>query len=85
MDTREFQRIKNIISEAELESAKSQGTKESIEKSWKEEYGFSTLEEAVEKKKELEEELELSNSRLDKLTAELENSQDWDKLEEELR
>lgn len=84
MSVKEVERIKELISKAELENAKIQGTIESIESEWKDDYGVETVEQAVEKLNELEEEKKSSDLRLDKLKNELESSYDWDDLEEEL-
>ena len=84
MELKEFERIKRLIKEAELKSAKSQGVIDSITRSWKEKYGLSTVEEAETKLKELEEEKKRIDERLEKLMKELYESYDWDKLEGEL-
>lgn len=84
MELKEFERIKRLIKEAELKSAKSQGVIDSITRSWQEKYGFSTVEEAETKLKELEEEKKRIDERLEKLMKELYESYDWDKLEGEL-
>lgn len=84
MNVREVERIKELISKAELENAKTQGVIENIKKEWKNNYGIENVEQAVEKLEELEAELKSSNSRLEKLSNELESSYDWEELEEEL-
>lgn len=84
MKTSEFENIKDLIQRAEVEKAKSQGVKDSIKSEWKKKYGFETLEEAKDKLKELETGFNKNESRKEKLMNELEESQDWDQIEEEL-
>jgi len=84
MKTSEFENIKDLIQRAEVKKAKSQGVKDSIKSEWKKKYGFETLEEAKDKLKELETEFNKNESRKEKLMNELEESQDWDQIEEEL-
>ena len=84
MKTSEFENIKYLIQRAEVEKAKSQGVKDSIKSEWKKKYGFETLEEAKDKLKELETEYNKNESRKEKLMNELEESQDWEQIEEEL-
>lgn len=84
MKTSEFENIKNLIQRAEVEKAKSQGVKDSIKSEWRKKYGFETLEEAKDKFKELETEYNKNESRKEKLMNELEESQDWEQIEEEL-
>lgn len=84
MKTSEMERIKDLIKTAELEQAKAQGAKDNIKADWKKKYGFETLEEAKEKLKELSENLGKNEKKKEKLMNELNESQDWDKIEEEL-
>lgn len=84
MKTSEFENIKNLIQRAEVEKAKSQGVKDSIKSEWRKKYGFETLEEAKDKLKELETEYNKNENRKEKLMNELEESQDWEQIEEEL-
>lgn len=84
MTANELLKIKDLIKKAELESAKAEGQIESIKKEWKEKYNFTSLDKANEKLEELKQELENSTNRLNKVYNELLESQDWDKLEEEL-
>lgn len=84
MTANELLKIKDLIKKAELESAKAEGQIESIKKEWKEKYGFDSVNKANEKLEELKQELENSTNRLNKIYNELLESQDWDKLEEEL-
>jgi len=84
MKSNDVSRIKDLIKQTELEQAKAQGAKDNIKAGWKKEYGFETLEEAKEKLEELTAEVKKNQTRKDKLMQELEGSQDWDKIEEEL-
>lgn len=84
MITDKLLKIKSLINKSKLESAKSEGRMESIKKGWKEKYGFDSVNKANEKLEELKQELENSTNRLNKVYNELLESQDWDKLEEEL-
>lgn len=84
MTTKEFENIKDLIQQAEVEKAKAQGVKESIKAEWKKKYGFETLEEAKEKLNELNAEFNKNEKRKEKYMNELEESQDWEKIEEEL-
>ena len=84
MKVNEIERIKNLIQEAELEQAKAQGVKDSIKAEWKKKYGFDSIEKAKEMLEELESNLEKNEKKKVKLTEELEEFQDWDKIEKEL-
>ena len=84
MKTSEIERIKELIKTAELEQAKAQGAKDSIKAEWKKKYGFETLEEAKAKLEEISSNLEKNEKKKEKLMNELNESQDWDKIEEEL-
>lgn len=80
----EIERIQELIQKAELEQAKSQGVKDNIKSEWKKKYGFETIGEAKEKLEELKTELNKNVKKKEKLTNELMESQEWDKIEEEL-
>ena len=84
MKTSEIERIKELIKTAELEQAKAQGAKDSIKVEWKKKYDFETLEEAKAKLEEISSNLEKNEKKKEKLMNELNESQDWDKIEEEL-
>jgi hypothetical protein len=84
MKTNEFENIKDLIQRAEVEKAKSQGVKESIKAEWKKKYGFETIEEAEEKLSELESEYNKNEKKKEKYLNELSESQDWEKIEEDL-
>lgn len=84
MKSNEIEKIKGLIKEAELEQARAQGVKDNIKAEWKKRYGFETVEEAKEKLEELSEDLRKNEIKREKLMNELEKSQDWDKIEDEL-
>ena len=80
MEAIEFEKIKNKIKTAELNSATAKGKIESIESNWQKKYGFTSLEDAKKKrdeiKKEISEKTETRNNLMDKL----ENSYNWNSL-----
>jgi hypothetical protein len=80
----EFNRIKDLIQQAEAKALKAQGVIESIEKSWKSEYGISSYEEAQTKYAELEDKIDTFTKKQAKLIDELEGLQNWEKVEEAL-
>ena len=84
MKVNELEKIKDLIQRAELEQAKAQGVKDSIKAEWKKKYGFDSVEEAKAKLEELESNLAKNEKKKDKLIQELEESQDWEKIEDEL-
>lgn len=84
MNVKEVERIKNLIQDAELSNAKSQGIIENIQKEWKEKFGTDKLEDVEKELEKLQEELKQSDDRLEQLEKKLNDSYDWDKLEEEL-
>lgn len=84
MNVREVERIKNLIQDAELSNAKSQGIIENIQKEWSNKFGTDKLEDIEKELEKLEEESKQSDERLEQLEKKLNDSYDWDKLEEEL-
>lgn len=84
MDTREFERIKNLIKKAELESAKAQGVIDNIKKGWREKYGIDDIDSIKNKLDELKEERDHIETRMETLYKKLVESCDWDALEEKL-
>ena len=84
MNVKEVERIKNLIQDAELSNAKSQGIIENIQKEWKNKFGTDKLEDVEKELEKLQEELKQSDDRLEQLEKKLNDSYDWDKLEEEL-
>ena len=84
MKTNELENIKDLIQRAEVEKAKAQGVKESIKAEWEKKYGFETIGEAEEKLAELNSEYNKNEKKKEKYLNELSESQDWEKIEEEL-
>lgn len=84
MNVSEIERIKDLISKVELESAKSKGIIENIENEWLEEFGTKDLSEIQKKLDAMNEELNRLNERMENLYSKLLNSYDWDELEKEL-
>lgn len=84
MNVKEVERIKNLIQDAELSNAKSQGIIENIQKEWSNKFGTDKLEDVEKELEKVEEELKQSDERLEQLEKKLNDSYDWDKLEEEL-
>ena len=84
MNVKEIERIKNLIQDAELSNAKSKGIIENIQKEWSNKFGTDKLEEVEKELEKLQEELKQSDDRLEKQEKKLNDSYDWDKLEEEL-
>ena len=84
MNVREVERIKNLIQDAELSNAKSQGIIENIQKEWNNKFGTDKLEDIEKELEKLEDESKQSDERLEQLEKKLNDSYDWDKLEEEL-
>ena len=84
MDSNEIERIKNLIQKAETQKAKAEGVIEKIKFEWKEKYGTDDISVIRNKLEELESELESSNERIESIYNKLLESNDWDKLEQEL-
>lgn len=84
MDVREFERIKRLIKEAEIENAKTQGVIDSIKKNWKERFGTDDIDTIKKKLDELVEEKKSVEARMENIYNKLLNSCNWDALEETL-
>ena len=78
----DVKRIKKLIQEAEVKSAKAQGVIDSLEEKWKERFGEGSVDIAKVKLKELKEKIEKQEKKKGELEEELENLYDWDSLEE---
>ena len=79
----DVKRIKNLIQEAEVKSAKAQGVIDNLEEKWKERYGEGSVKVAKQKLTELREKIEKQEKRKVELEEELENLYDWDTLDDE--
>lgn len=80
MDIQKVQEIKEKISNCEIESAKSKGVIESIEKEWKEKYGTSDINEIKKILEDLESQQKTTDERMEKLYQELVESYDWESV-----
>ena len=80
MTTTEFESIKNKIKQLELGAATAKGKIETIENNWQKKYGFSTLEEAKNKREELKSEIAEKTEKRNELMDKLEKSFDWDSV-----
>jgi len=78
----DVKRIKKLIQEAEVKSAKAQGVIDSLEKKWKEQMGEGTLAAAKKYYADLQEKIKKQEERREKLEKELEDLYDWDSLED---
>jgi hypothetical protein len=78
----DVKRIKRLIQEAEVKSAKAQGVIDSLEEKWKERFGEGSVKIAKEKLTELKEKIAKQEKRKEELENELENLYDWDSLDE---
>lgn len=84
MSIDEIKKINSLIEKAQIESAKSKGVIEQIEKDWIARYGTSDLNEIISIRDNLEIELNKMRDEADRLYDELVNAYDWESLEEEL-
>lgn len=84
MNVKEVEKINELISKAQISSAKSQGQIEAIKAEWKKTYGTDDEKEIKKRLQELEEEEQKTIERQEVLYNKLIDSYDWDKLEEEL-
>jgi hypothetical protein len=79
----DVKRIKRLIQEAEVRSAKAQGVIDSLKEKWKEKFGEGSVKAAKEKLAELKERIEKQERKKAELENELENLYDWESLENE--
>ena len=84
MNVRKVEEINELISKAEIASAKSQGRMEAIKAEWKKLYGTDDENEIKNKLQELETEEQKTVERQEVLYEKLVNAYDWETLEEEL-
>ena len=78
MNLQEFQTIKDNIKQKEISNATATGKMNSIEESWKNRYGISTLEEAEKKLAELKKESEEKEKTRDEYFKKLQSLVDWE-------
>lgn len=84
MNVRKVEEINELISKAEIASAKSQGQMEAIKAEWKKLYGTEDENEIKNKLQELETEEQKTVERQEVLYEKLVNAYDWETLEKEL-
>lgn len=84
MNVRKVEEINELISKAEIASAKSQGQMEAIKAEWKKLYGTDNENEIKNKLQELETEEQKTVERQEVLYKKLVNAYDWETLDEEL-
>ena len=84
MNVRKVEEINELISKAEIASAKSQGQMEAIKAEWKKLYGTDDENEIKNKLQELETEEQKTVERQEVLYEKLVNAYDWETMEEEL-
>ena len=84
MNVRKVEEINELISKAEIASAKSQGQMEAIKAEWKKLYGTDDENEIKKRLQELETEEQKTVERQEVLYEKLVNAYDWETLEEEL-
>lgn len=78
MNLQEFQTIKDKIKQKEISNATATGKMNSIEESWKNNYGISTLEEAEKKLAELKKESKEKEKTRDEYFKKLQSLVDWE-------
>ena len=83
MNVRKVEEINELISKAEIASAKSQGQMEAIKAEWKKLYGTDDENEIKNKLQELETEEQKTVERQEVLYEKHVNAYDWETLEEE--
>ena len=80
MDINKVQEIKERIANCEIESAKSKGVIENIEADWEKEFGTKDINVVKQKLAEMEDDLKVSDERMEKLYSDLMNAYDWESL-----
>ena len=80
MDINKVQEIKERIANCEIESAKSKGVIENIEADWEKDFGTKDINVIKDKLAEMENDLDASNSRMEKLYSDLINAYDWENI-----
>ena len=77
MDIRTLEGIQQKIATLKDKKARAEGALETIKQGWEKTYGFSTLEEAEAKEKELTEERDKLNTLIEDTMAELKGLTNW--------
>lgn len=84
VDVRKVEQINELISKAEMESAKNSVLIENIESEWKKKFGTADISVIKTKLEEMKSDLSNSKDRLNKVYSDLMKAQNWEELEEEL-
>lgn len=82
MTVKQVEHIKELISRAEVQSAKAQGQIEAIEAKWKKEHGTSDVAEVEKIAEGLEAEIEKIEHKQAVLLEKIEGAADWEDVEE---
>jgi len=80
VNVEDVKKLQKKLQDAERRKIKAETVIENIEAGWKKEFGFSTVKEAEEYCKELEEKIQKNRDRLKELELSLESVVDWDSL-----
>jgi hypothetical protein len=83
MDEKRFKEIKEKVADLRQQRDKAEGAMDTIKKRLKNEFNCSSIDAAMEKKEELEKDIEASTKRLDSVLLKIEKAYDWDSLEVE--
>ncbi len=84
MDVKQYEEIKGLIDKANTEALKAQGALDSIKKDWQEKYGLDDINAVEEHLDALQQELAKLEDRKNTVFRTLVESEDWDKIKEEL-
>lgn len=77
MDARKFEQIKTAIEELKNKGARAEGVIETFQNNWKEQYGFSTKEDALAFIEKQEKERKETEEDIDSLFEELKSLTNW--------
>ena len=80
MNIEKVQEIKEKIANCKIESAKAKGVIENIEADWEKEFGTKDINIIKQKLAEMEDDLKVSDERMEKLYNDLLNAYDWESL-----
>lgn len=80
MQISDFEGLKKKIEDAKTRKAKAEGALEQAMTRLKDEFGCSTIDEAEEKLKQLQTEIDNDEIKLDSMLKSLDNSIDWNSL-----
>ncbi len=80
MTPREFQSIKEKVETAKEKKIRAEGALAKIEEQWKKEYEIKSIEDAEEKVKELDTEIENDKAKLEKMYVQLDKMAKWEEM-----